>query len=209
MTKTVLILAGATLLRVCGRNQTPPAAPGMMTPGTMAAPMAAMAPTMVAEHGGYVGQLGDTIAEVATLPDGRLAMFVRDQSRAPVQAATVQLNLQKPDGTMAPVNMTYDASMNAYVGQAQGVTAGAYPVQVSMVRVAGGPPMALTTAPIAIVPAPAMVVVPGGSINIPIGIPTIGINGPHVGISGPHIGIGGPHIGVGVGHHGGVGLHLR
>src|SRR6185369_2342057 len=69
MTKTVLILAGATLLRVCGRNQTPPPAPGMMTPGNMAAPMAAMAPTMVAEHGGYVGQLGDTIAEVATLPD--------------------------------------------------------------------------------------------------------------------------------------------
>jgi len=208
MTKTVLILAGATLLRVCGRNQTPPPAPGMMTPGNMAAPMAAMAPTMVAEHGGYVGQLGDTIAEVATLPDGRLAMFVRDQSRAPVQAATVTLNLQKPDGTMAPVNMTYDAAMNAYVGQASGVTAGAYPVQVSMVRVMGGPPMALTTAPIAIVPAPAMgVVIPGGGVNI--NVPTIGISPPSIGIHGPHIGIGGPHIGVGIGHHGGVGLHIR
>jgi len=164
--------------------------------------MAAMAPTMVAEHGGYVGQLGDTIAEVATLPDGRLAMFVRDQARAPVQAATVMLNLQKPDGTMAPVNMTYDAAMNAYVGQASGVTAGAYPVQVSMVRVMGGPPVALTTAPIAIVPAPA-VVVPGGGINVQI--PTIGISPPSIGI-GVH-----PHVGVGVsvGHHGGVGVHFR
>jgi hypothetical protein len=120
---TWLLVAGVSLLRVCGQEEPP-------RPQVSAASVAA--PALQPEHGGRVAVSGGLVTEVAAEPNGTLVAYVRDPAGAPVEAHAVQLALRSPEGRSQPVAVTYDPARRAYVGRAAGVQPGEYAVEVSV-----------------------------------------------------------------------------
>jgi hypothetical protein len=122
MKPNILLLVGASLFRVCG-ERTPPSP-------TVAA--TTTAPALQPEHGGVVAISAGLSTEVAMLPDGRLAAYLRDAQQRPLTAHQVALQVQRSDGQSVPVAMTYDPALRAYVGRPTGFAPGNYPVELSV-----------------------------------------------------------------------------
>jgi hypothetical protein len=122
----------------------------MMMPAAMAYAMPnAMA--MVPEHGGSVAMSGAITTEVVTLPDGRVAAFVRDSNRMPVLPSDVQMAFLRTDGSQLPVPLNYDPTVAGYVGSPMGVVPGSYPVVLNVRIQPFVPPVQLVTPPIVVI----------------------------------------------------------
>jgi hypothetical protein len=79
-----------------------------------------------------------------------MVAYVRDPQRAPVVGASVQLQVRKPDGQLVPVPVTYDPTMQAYVGRPTGIVPGSYPVQVQVQPPGTAAPVQIETPPVTV-----------------------------------------------------------
>lgn len=146
--KTIsLALLTAAALRVCGESPRQPTVSS--EPRTEA----------VGEHGGTVAAGAAISAEVAPQADGRIVAYVRDAQGQPLQAHSVTVSIRRPDEDPVPVAMTYDEREHRYVGRVAGISAGTYPVEVSVKATESAPAVEVVAPPIAVtattaVPAP-------------------------------------------------------
>ena len=147
--RCLALLGVVALFRVCGRG-----APVFGTP-------------LGGEHGGAVAVSAGLTTEVAALPDGRIAAYIRGPQNAPITRGEVQLSLRRPDGQLQSVPVHYDTAMQAYVGRAAGIQPGPYPAEVLVRPVPGMPPIQMVTPPVLV-----MVATPvpqaryGGSVQV-------------------------------------------
>ncbi|MBD2093295.1 hypothetical protein H6F67_25965 [Microcoleus sp. FACHB-1515] len=139
---TVALLSGIALLTLSACNSTSPA-PTETPAASASAPAASPAPTTAtsadtaqttAQNGGQVVEVGDYHLELLAAPEGdglHVDFWLQTGSdHASISDAEVTANIQFPDGTSKPVDLTYDAAGEHYKAFVSGFAAGEYRVVV-------------------------------------------------------------------------------
>ena len=150
---TMLVMVGLSL-RVCGESP--------RTPNVQEAPRTEQVPAGTTNS---VGVSAALTTNVSSQPDGTLVAEVRDPAGEPVRAHAITVEIRRPDEDPLPVVMTYDEPHHRYVGHVTGVSAGSYPVQVTVQATPAAQPVEVVSAPITVVAVAALPLVLGGAIG--------------------------------------------
>ncbi len=164
---TMLVMVGLSL-RVCGESP--------RTPNVQEAPRTEQVPAGTTNS---VGVSAALTTSVSSQPDGTLVAEVRDPAGEPVRAHAITVEIRRPDEDPLPVVMTYDEPQHRYVGHVTGVTAGSYPVQVTVQATP-------TAQPVEVVAAPITVVAVGGPTAV-VQAPTVAVAAPSVEVQRPQV----------------------
>jgi hypothetical protein len=189
MKLTAVMVFVAMGLRVCGQSP--------RQPTVTEAPRTEQVPTGATTG---VAVSAALTTNVSAQPDGTLIAEVRDPAGEPVRAHAITVEIRRPDEDPVPVVMTYDEPQHRYVGHIAGVSAGSYPVQVTVQATPTAQPVeivspAITVAtPTVAVVAPTTVVEPTTTVVTP----TTTVVAPRVEVERPAAAVVAPTVQVAV-----------
>jgi len=130
---------------------------------------------------------------VSAQPDGTLIAEVRDPAGEPVRAHAITVEIRRPDEDPVPVVMTYDEPQHRYVGHIAGVSAGSYPVQITVQATPTAQPVEIVSPAITVVTPTVAAVAPTTVVA-----PTTTVVAPRVEVERPAVAVVAPTVQVAV-----------